>query len=421
MKKLCILTLILVFALSLTAFGADITVQLNGETIDARDVNGNPVEPFIEDGTTYLPVRAIATALDTDVRWDGETKTVFLGNNGDVTAQAGEQVNVYVNGIKLNPTDANGKAVAPILRDGTTYLPVRAIAQAFAKKVDWDGETSTVLLSDSAKIDETKTYKITLHGTNSVITPSGDGSGSALVTALFSGSENQIWKFIPVDGGFYQIVNLASGCGIDVNGASKAAGAKLLQYNLGTGENQKYMLVAQENGAYKIYSKNSMLPFEASAGDVKQNIDRESGVQLWDIVEAYAVPQAETKASYVQLVDKSTSLALTYSTDANALTAKNADSSESQLWALVPTTKGTYAVNTKNGGRSIDVANNSTTSGDPIITYASSEDDNQRWVFEKQEDGGYKVKSVHSELYLTVNADGSVTQTENGSIFVIQE
>lgn len=46
-------------------------------------VNGVPVqtsaEPFIYNGTTYLPVRAVSEALGQDVSWDGETSTVYVG------------------------------------------------------------------------------------------------------------------------------------------------------------------------------------------------------------------------------------------------------------------------------------------------------------------------------------------------------
>lgn len=36
-------------------------------------------EPFTYNGTTYLPVRAVAEAVGKDVTWDGATKTVYLG------------------------------------------------------------------------------------------------------------------------------------------------------------------------------------------------------------------------------------------------------------------------------------------------------------------------------------------------------
>lgn len=57
----------------------DIKIVVDGNTIEPKDANGNSVEPFISDGTTYLPVRAVANAFGKDVSWDGETKTVYLG------------------------------------------------------------------------------------------------------------------------------------------------------------------------------------------------------------------------------------------------------------------------------------------------------------------------------------------------------
>ena len=47
------------------------------------DVNGKPVDAFIYQGTTYLPVRAISNLLGVDVDWDGGTHSVYLGKHGD--------------------------------------------------------------------------------------------------------------------------------------------------------------------------------------------------------------------------------------------------------------------------------------------------------------------------------------------------
>lgn len=55
-----------------------IQITLNGNKIDPVDANGNPVEPFAISGTTYLPVRAIANALNLEVAWEQETSTVIL-------------------------------------------------------------------------------------------------------------------------------------------------------------------------------------------------------------------------------------------------------------------------------------------------------------------------------------------------------
>jgi len=56
----------------------NIQIMLNGETLIPRDEQGRIVEPFIYQGTTFLPVRAVADALGIDVDWDDASATVLL-------------------------------------------------------------------------------------------------------------------------------------------------------------------------------------------------------------------------------------------------------------------------------------------------------------------------------------------------------
>lgn len=95
MKKRIItlaLVLVLIFSLASTVSAVantiqtnityrDIKITLNGGTVDSKDANGKSVEPFIMDGTTYLPVRAVAEALGLEVKWDSKTSTVALTDN----------------------------------------------------------------------------------------------------------------------------------------------------------------------------------------------------------------------------------------------------------------------------------------------------------------------------------------------------
>lgn len=55
-------------------------------------------------------------------------------------------VNIYVDDTKLNPTDVNGNPVEVFIYNGTTYLPVRSVAEAVGKPVLWDGKTRSVYL-----------------------------------------------------------------------------------------------------------------------------------------------------------------------------------------------------------------------------------------------------------------------------------
>ena len=50
--------------------------------------------------------------------------------------------------MEYTPKDANGAVVEPFICNGTTYLPVRGVAGAFGKEVEWDPMTSTVYLGD---------------------------------------------------------------------------------------------------------------------------------------------------------------------------------------------------------------------------------------------------------------------------------
>lgn len=56
----------------------NISVTLDGEKLDLRDAKGNAVEPFMFEGTNYLPVRALAESLGLSVSWDGANATVVL-------------------------------------------------------------------------------------------------------------------------------------------------------------------------------------------------------------------------------------------------------------------------------------------------------------------------------------------------------
>ena len=58
---------------------SNIKIFLDGEQLQPKDANGQSVEPFIYNGTTYLPVRAVGQAFGKEVNWDGVEKVVYLG------------------------------------------------------------------------------------------------------------------------------------------------------------------------------------------------------------------------------------------------------------------------------------------------------------------------------------------------------
>lgn len=64
---------------AINAVYMNVKLVIDGEEVVPKDVNGNVVEPFIYNGTTYLPVRAVGEAFNKDVHWDGESATVYVG------------------------------------------------------------------------------------------------------------------------------------------------------------------------------------------------------------------------------------------------------------------------------------------------------------------------------------------------------
>ena len=92
-----IFTLILVSCINVVASGVvrekievlynDIKLVVDGKPVAfGKDAAGKQIEPFIYNGTTYLPVRAVGEALGKRVDWDGESKTVYIGEKpGEIT------------------------------------------------------------------------------------------------------------------------------------------------------------------------------------------------------------------------------------------------------------------------------------------------------------------------------------------------
>ncbi len=109
-------------------------------------VNNTPItfdqNPLIINGRTLAPVRAIFEALGATVEWKNDTREV-ISTKGDVTiTMAIDSTTMYKNG---NPITLD---VAPQIIGGRTLVPVRAIAEAFNCKVEWNNDTQTVIITE---------------------------------------------------------------------------------------------------------------------------------------------------------------------------------------------------------------------------------------------------------------------------------
>lgn len=129
MKKIMVLTavflLIGVFAVS----------AYTGVTIDSSDVvfNDSTGYPFVENGRTLVPLRAAMEAFGASVSWDDNLKTASVSYANTIVKCTVGESKIYRNGVKID-NDA-----AACIKDGRTYLPIRAVLEAFGATVGWNG------------------------------------------------------------------------------------------------------------------------------------------------------------------------------------------------------------------------------------------------------------------------------------------
>ncbi len=58
-----------------------VTLYIDDVKFTPKDSNGNIIEPFIYNGTTYLPVRAVGEAVDKAITWEQSTNSVYIGKH----------------------------------------------------------------------------------------------------------------------------------------------------------------------------------------------------------------------------------------------------------------------------------------------------------------------------------------------------
>ncbi|MEV3936086.1 glycoside hydrolase N-terminal domain-containing protein [Glycomyces sp. NPDC049804] len=93
----------------------------------------------------------------------------------------------------------------------------------------------------------------------------------------------------PVQPGvFYRLVAQHSGKAADINGASTAAGAALIQWTAGTGANQQFEFIAA-GGYYKVRARHSGLVLQvasnATGADITQQPDSGAASQQWTLTD----------------------------------------------------------------------------------------------------------------------------------------
>jgi hypothetical protein len=106
----------------------------------------------MKDDRTFVPVRFVSEALDGEVEWNEKTQQVTI-------KKAGQEIKIWIGLVK---SVVNGitkqNDVAPILKNGRTFVPLRFVSENLGENVEWKEETSTVYIGSSGIQDRVSRY-----------------------------------------------------------------------------------------------------------------------------------------------------------------------------------------------------------------------------------------------------------------------
>ena len=144
MKKICALILLLVLISSFQSVYAhdDVTVTINGYAVEFD------VPPQIIDGRTMVPMRKIFESLGANVNWIEEKSLVVATYKASIITMPIGENSFSVTDVLTDETRVVELDVPPMIINGRTLVPARAVSEAIGKTVNWNGNTRTVIITD---------------------------------------------------------------------------------------------------------------------------------------------------------------------------------------------------------------------------------------------------------------------------------
>lgn len=133
-----------VIALPTSAMNDGIDIIIDGVPVDFDEGSGYP---FIdENNRTIVPFRRVLEAFGAEVFWDSETSTAFgRYQNQTVQVPVGSRFVHSDDETFVIDTEA-------VIKDGRTYLPIRAVVECFGAAVGWDSEYQRVSVIKDALV-----------------------------------------------------------------------------------------------------------------------------------------------------------------------------------------------------------------------------------------------------------------------------
>ncbi len=269
-------------------------------------------------------------------------------------------------------------------------------------KIDAYGNVET-----AKELSLDKYYKITdpKSGLVWAIENSSMDNTAKLILEEYTGADNQLF-YVENSAGLVKFYNKNSDIPVQLH-TSAMYNKPLTQYGGQWAVDERLELEKVEGG-YKMYSKRYTLGVTAVTAGVGESfvpyVGQDAESDIWTI-EAVAdregVTRYEIKAGGKYLAG-------------NPFGFVDDKDGDSTTWMLMKVGEENFTIVNLGTGKAIDISGGNTAAGAKLITYDLSKNDNQLFFMEKVENG-YNLKMKHSELYLTVNEDGTITQEEKSA------
>lgn len=126
-----VLAITMIFGLSISAFA---TTQPIGVVLNGKEIILDNEAYLSEERRVMVPARQILEALEYEVDWNGENRSVNVVKGLDLVEFKIGETNIYFNKKELNILEK------PVIKNDTSFVPLELLSTAFNLVIGWDNK-----------------------------------------------------------------------------------------------------------------------------------------------------------------------------------------------------------------------------------------------------------------------------------------
>lgn len=122
--------------------------NVNGENVTLS------VAPYVQQpsNSMMIPLRFVSTALgipEENIQYNANTKEITINYNGTTVTFIANTNKLILNGESFDMYINNTHPVYTEIKNGNTFIPLRALESAFGIKIDWESSTKTAIMTNT--------------------------------------------------------------------------------------------------------------------------------------------------------------------------------------------------------------------------------------------------------------------------------